>query len=262
MIDGALARGIGIAPMPSLSSGYVVSNAAFECFYRRISPLYSLTMQKLLLLYQTEGASVLRQDLASIDLEVETATLSDAEGAMMDPGLDVIVLEAVSNLEETKHLLESQARPSRAPLLLVMRQEQIAGLDATWPADDFVVLPVSQNELLLRVRRAIWRKTGVDTANVLRKEDLMLDLANYKVFVAEQPVTLTFKEFELLRFLMTNRGKVFTREALLNRVWGYEYFGGARTVDVHIRRLRAKIETSTTVYIETVRNVGYRFPVE
>jgi DNA-binding response OmpR family regulator len=143
-----------------------------------------------------------------------------------------------------------------------MRHEQVSGLDATWPADDFIVLPVAQDELLLRVRRAVWRKTGVDTANVLRKEDLLLDLANYKVFVSEQPVSLTFKEFELLRFLMTNRGKVFTREALLNRVWGYEYFGGARTVDVHIRRLRAKIETGTTIYIETVRNVGYRFPVD
>jgi DNA-binding response OmpR family regulator len=219
-------------------------------------------MQKVLLLYQTEGASVLRQDLSSLDFDVEAVTLRDAEAAMMDPGVDVMVMEAASNLEETKHLLESQARPSRAPLLLVMRQEQLMGLDATWPVDDFVVLPVAHDELLLRVRRSIWRKTGIDTANVLRKDDLMLDLANYKVFVAEQPVTLTFKEFELLRFLMTNRGKVFTREALLNRVWGYEYFGGARTVDVHIRRLRAKIETGNTVYIETVRNVGYRFPIE
>ena len=86
-------------------------------------------------------------------------------------------------------------------------------------------------------------------------------MANYKVFVGQQPVSLTFKEFELLRFLMMNRGKVFTREALLNRVWGYEYYGGARTVDVHIRRLRSKIETGA-VYIETVRNVGYRFPTD
>lgn len=221
-----------------------------------------MTMQKVLLLYQTEGVSVLRQDLAGLDLEVEAATLAQAEGALMDPSVDAIVLEAVGNLEETRHLLESQSRPSRAPLLLVLRHEQVAGLDATWPVDDFLVLPVAHDELQLRLRRAIWRKTGVDTANVLRKDDLMLDLANYKVFVADQPVTLTFKEFELLRFLMTNRGKVFTREALLNRVWGYEYFGGARTVDVHIRRLRAKIETGSTVYIETVRNVGYRFPVE
>jgi DNA-binding response OmpR family regulator len=219
-------------------------------------------MQKLLLLYQTEGAFVLRQDLDGLELEVEAVRLADADAAMVDAAVDVLVLEAASNLEETKHLLESQSRPARAPVLLIMRHEQVAGLDATWPVDDFIVLPVARDELLLRVRRAVWRKTGVDTANVLRKDDLLLDLANYKVFVADQPVSLTFKEFELLRFLMTNRGKVFTREALLNRVWGYEYFGGARTVDVHIRRLRAKVETGATVYIETVRNVGYRFPAD
>jgi DNA-binding response OmpR family regulator len=121
---------------------------------------------------------------------------------------------------------------------------------------------ISPEELAARLRRAAWRRTGVDAANTLRGGALLVDLANYKVFVSDQAVNLTFKEFELLRFLMTNRGKVFTREALLNRVWGYEYFGGARTVDVHIRRLRSKIETGATVYIETVRNVGYRFPAE
>src|SRR5262249_13035625 len=136
------------------------------------------------------------------------------------------------------------------------------GIDPAWGIDDFIVLPAISEELTLRLRRAIWRKTGLDAANILRAGDLMLDLANYKVFVDEQPVSLTFKEFELLRFLVTNRGKVFTSEALLNRVWGYEYFGGARTVDVHIRRLRSKIETGSNVYIETVRNVGYRFPNE
>jgi DNA-binding response OmpR family regulator len=212
-------------------------------------------MQKVLLLYQTEGGSVLRRDMTGFDMDVEAAALQNAESAML-------VVEASSNLDETRHLLESPARPARAPLVLVARHEQLPAIDATWPLDDFIVLPVAAEELALRLRRAIWRKTGVDSANVLRKEDLMLDLANYKVFVAEQPVNLTFKEFELLRFLMTNRGKVFTREALLNRVWGYEYFGGARTVDVHIRRLRAKIETGATIYIETVRNVGYRFPME
>lgn len=219
-------------------------------------------MQKLLLLYQTEGGSVLRRDLEEMDYEVQSAVLSEAESAMAASGADALVMEASSNLDETRRLLESQSRPARAPLLLVVRHEQIPTLDPTWPVDDFVVLPVAQDELLLRLRRAIWRKTGLDTANVLRKDDLVLDLANYKVFVGDQPVSLTFKEFELLRFLMTNRGKVFTREALLNRVWGYEYYGGARTVDVHIRRLRAKIETGKTVFIETVRNVGYRFPAD
>ena len=74
-----------------------------------------------------------------------------------------------------------------------------------------------------------------------------------------EPVDLTYKEFELLKFLATHPGKVFTREVLLDKVWGYDYYGGTRTVDVHIRRLRAKIETGPTPYIETVRNVGYKF---
>ena len=245
-----------------LSSGYVVQEGPENGFYEKNAALYFLTMHKVLLLYQTEGASVLRRDLESLDMDVEAVTLADAESAMLAPGIDVLVVEATGNLEETRHLIESPARPSRAPLILIMRHEQMPALDATWPVDDFVVLPVSSEELAVRVRRALWRKTGVDSANVLRKDDLLLDLANYKVFVSEQPVNLTFKEFELLRFLMTNRGKVFTREALLNRVWGYEYFGGARTVDVHIRRLRSKIETGSTVFIETVRNVGYRFPID
>jgi DNA-binding response OmpR family regulator len=217
-------------------------------------------MQRVLLVYQTEGASVLARDLQALDLEVVMVPQADVEEALADSGLDALIVEAAANLEETKRLVESPLRPQRAPLVLLVRADQLQAVDPTWPADDFAILPLAANELRLRLRRAIYRKTGADSANVLRSEDLVLDLANYKVFVADQPVSLTFKEFELLRFLMTNRGKVFTREALLNRVWGYEYFGGARTVDVHIRRLRAKIETGTTVFIETVRNVGYRFP--
>jgi DNA-binding response OmpR family regulator len=219
-------------------------------------------MDNVLLLYQTEGTSMLRRDLEAGGIVVETAPLADAEEALRGSSPDAVIVEAATSLDETRRLVESPARPSRAPLILLLRADQLAGLDATWPIDDMVVMPASSDEIAVRLRRAIWRKTGVDTANTLRRGDLMLDLANYKVFVGQESVNLTFKEFELLRFLMTNRGKVFTREALLNRVWGYEYFGGARTVDVHIRRLRSKIETGSTVYIETVRNVGYRFPAD
>ena len=219
-------------------------------------------MQKVLLVYQTEGASVLAQDLQTLDVEVLSVRQLDVEEALADSGLDALVVEASADLEETKQLVESPMRPQRAPLLLLVRADQLPSIDPALPVDDFAILPLAADELKLRLRRAIYRKTGADSANVLRSEDLVVDLANYKVFVADQPVSLTFKEFELLRFLMTNRGKVFTREALLNRVWGYEYFGGARTVDVHIRRLRAKIEMGTTVFIETVRNVGYRFPAD
>jgi DNA-binding response OmpR family regulator len=219
-------------------------------------------MQRVLILHQSEGAAYLQRDLAAFDITVETASLADGETAMASEGLDAVIIEASSNLDETRRLLESPGRPVRLPVLLLARVDQMTNIDATLPVDDFIVLPAVAEELVLRLRRAAWRKTGLDAANMLRSGDLLVDLANYKVFVSEQPVSLTFKEFELLRFLMTNRGKVFTREALLNRVWGYEYYGGARTVDVHIRRLRSKIEAGATVYIETVRNVGYRFPAE
>jgi DNA-binding response OmpR family regulator len=219
-------------------------------------------MQRLLLLYQTEGASLLKRELDASGFEVQAAPLVAGEEALAQPGIEAILLEAATNIDETKRLLESPVRPGRAPLLLLLRADQLLTLDATLPVDDFVLMPSPPEELTLRLRRALWRRTGIDTAITLRAGELLVDLANYKVFVDGQPVNLTFKEFELLRFLMTNKGKVFTREALLNRVWGYEYYGGARTVDVHVRRLRSKIELGSTIYVETVRNVGYRFPAE
>jgi DNA-binding response OmpR family regulator len=217
-------------------------------------------MQKVVVIYQTEAAAALKRDLAAFDIEVEALGSAQADEALGRPDYDALIVEATTNLEETRHLIESPLRSQKAPMVLLLRHEQLAGVDVAWPIDDFLVLPLSAEELNARLRRAVWRRTGVDAENTLRSGALLVDLANYKVFVSDQAVNLTFKEFELLRFLMTNRGKVFTREALLNRVWGYEYFGGARTVDVHIRRLRSKIETGSTVYIETVRNVGYRFP--
>ena len=219
-------------------------------------------MQKILLLFQTEGMNALKRELELLDLDVESVPLTNADAEMSRPEFDAIILEATANLDETRRLIESPLRSAKAALILVAKADQLPAIDPAWPIDDFLIFPGPSDEISARLRRAIWKRTSIDAANTLRADQLLVDLANYKVFVADQPVTLTFKEFELLRFLMTNRGRVFTREALLNRVWGYEYFGGARTVDVHIRRLRSKIETGSTVYVETVRNVGYRFPAE
>ena len=218
-------------------------------------------MERVLLLHQTEGVAHVARDLQARGYDVAVAALADADAALAEPA-DALVVEAAAQVEEMRRFLESPGRPSKTPLILLLRVEQLAAVDPSSSFDDLLVLPLATEELVLRLRRALWRRAGLDGSNALRAGELVLDLANYKVFVAEQPASLTFKEFELLRFLMTNRGKVFTREALLNRVWGYEYYGGARTVDVHIRRLRSKIEAGATVYVETVRNVGYRFPAE
>ena len=126
------------------------------------------------------------------------------------------------------------------------------------PADDFLVLPAAPGELRRRLERALYRRHGIDNENFVRCGGLTIDLGNYRVTVGGEPIVLTFKEYELLRYLAMNAGRVSTREQLLNRVWGYDYYGGARTVDVHIRRIRSKIEVHGQVAIETVRNVGYR----
>jgi DNA-binding response OmpR family regulator len=158
-----------------------------------------------------------------------------------------------------RNLLRSPEMPHGTASLAVVRSDQLPAFDFSVGFDDFVVYPFLTDELTARIRRAIWQKSGVESDNTLRAGELHIDLSNYKAYVGGKPIDLTYKEYELLRFLAGNRDKVFTREALLNRVWGYDFYGGARTVDVHVRRLRSKIEDRNHTFIETVRNVGYRF---
>jgi len=164
-----------------------------------------------------------------------------------------------SHVDDWRTIGRERSLSEHTALFVVIRADQSRLLDERPAADDFALWPSSAAELLLRVRGILRRRTTVDSENLLRCGELVIDLANYKVTLGGRPVELTFKEYELLRFLASNRDRVFTREALLNRVWGYDYFGGARTVDVHIRRLRSKIEDRGPSFIETIRNVGYRF---
>ena len=125
--------------------------------------------------------------------------------------------------------------------------------------EDFVIKPWNLDELSARIRRAISETTRPDRDMVIKMGDLTIDPVRCEVELAGRLLALTFKEYELLKLLATNEGKVFTRESLLNEIWGYDYYGGDRTVDVHIRRLRSKIEDSAHSFIETVRNIGYKF---
>lgn len=124
---------------------------------------------------------------------------------------------------------------------------------------DFVVEPYDQRELVLRVKRLLQHTSGAPLGELIHCGDLVINLARCEVSLKGELVPLTFREYELLKFLASNKGRVFSREALLNRVWGYDYGGGDRTVDVHVRRLRSKLERDGSSFIETVRNIGYRF---
>jgi DNA-binding response OmpR family regulator len=134
------------------------------------------------------------------------------------------------------------------PILLSVRHEDLDGS-----------VPVTEEELEARIVRARRRLGGGEEARSVRTGSLEVNLATYQVTVDGEPIDFAFKEYELLRFLVTHPGRVFSREALLNRVWGYDYYGGARTVDVHVRRLRAKLGSEHACRIKTVRGVGYRF---
>ena len=142
-------------------------------------------------------------------------------------------------------------------VLAIAGPEQLGLIRPATEIDDFLLAPLDEEELRLRVRRALARAGG-SAGSVLRRGGVVLDLERYTVTVDGAVVDLTYKEYELLAFLAASPGRAFTREALLDRVWGYDYYGGARTVDVHVRRIRSKIE-GRRQYIETVRNVGYRF---
>lgn len=147
-----------------------------------------------------------------------------------------------------------------SPLLLAIRPEQVGDLllrDDLF--DDFCILPARPEELVARLQHLFWRAGQSLRPDIIEYGSLVLNLETYQAAVGGRVLDLTYMEYELLRFLAGHPAKVFTRETLLSRVWGYEYYGGARTVDVHVRRLRAKLGEEHASLIQTVRSVGYRF---
>jgi DNA-binding response OmpR family regulator len=146
------------------------------------------------------------------------------------------------------------------PVLLLVGAAQLAELELREDLfDDFCLIPWHLRELEARVAHLFWRTGRGSRPELVEYGSLVLNLETYQASVSRRPLDLTYMEYELLKFLATHPGKVFTRETLLSRVWGYEYYGGARTVDVHIRRLRAKLGEEHAHLISTVRSVGYRF---
>lgn len=190
---------------------------------------------------------------------LQVVRFTPAEGVEPDPAAapDVLLLDWRAIMPVTKPA-EVLAWPD-AMRLAALKPSETRSLGPTQELDDFVLAPVHDEELVARVQLVLWRHGRALTRNTLEAGELVVDTSNYQVFEGGRSVSLTFKEFELLRFLMTHNQQVFTRETLLNRVWGYNYYGGSRTVDVHIRRLRSKLEAGGQRYVETVRNVGYRF---
>jgi DNA-binding response OmpR family regulator len=183
--------------------------------------------------------------------------------ALMDRSLgDLILVDArrdIANVRSFTRVLS--AIGVHPPVVPVFTEGGLIALSADWPVDDFVLDTVGPTELDARLRLAAERlaKAGGVTAEQVDIGDLTIDETTYVARLSGVPLDLTYKEFELLKFLAQHPGRVFTRSHLVQEVWGYDYFGGTRTVDVHVRRLRAKLGPEHESMIGTVRNVGYKF---
>ncbi|WP_104127623.1 response regulator transcription factor [Cryobacterium sp. Y57] len=186
---------------------------------------------------------------------------AQADQLINAPDSDVILVDARSNLAAAKSLCQIlRTMGSSTPLLLVVTEGGLAAVSPDWGVDDVILDTAGPAEVDARIRLTAGRLARTESSNTIRAAGVVIDEASYSAKVHGKPLDLTYKEFELLRFLAAHPSRVFTREQLLSEVWGYDYFGGTRTVDVHVRRLRAKLGDQESL-IGTVRNVGYRFTV-
>lgn len=209
----------------------------------------------ILAVFPSDPSESLEDSLGFVTSQIERpAALDPADPSLQDADLVVVELgdQPMRRLREAGRINEDLG----IPIFLVVEPDQLALLDSDSRYVDFQVAPVDAAEFRLRVQRVA---TEHHEDEVMTFKDLVLNTLTYQAELGGEPMDLTYMEYELLRFLVDNPTRVWSREQLLSRVWGYEYYGGARTVDVHIRRLRSKLGEERSSWIATVRSVGYRF---
>jgi DNA-binding response OmpR family regulator len=222
-------------------------------------------MSTLLLLTGALQASA--EVLPGLALLNHTVKILPAEGSALleAPDSDLLLVDGRQELAQARDLCRLiRTTGSDVPVLLVVTEGGLAVVSHDWGMDDVVLHTCGPAELEARIKLVIGRLAAQRDAqdpesHVIRSGEVVVDDATYTARLGGRALDLTFKEFELLKFLAQHPGRVFSRQQLLQEVWGYDYFGGTRTVDVHVRRLRAKLGPEHETLIGTVRNVGYRF---
>lgn len=190
-----------------------------------------------------------------------TSYTNGVRAAVTEKPPDIILFEVTAKWpdKETISLIRRLKREENLRVIALISGEMLDNVESDIEFDDFLTSPYNSSELVLRINRVLHKRRKTEGDEIIACNGLSIDLATCEVTVDGRLVELTFKEYELLKLLAGNRGRVFTRDTLLDKIWGYDYLGGDRTVDVHIRRLRSKIEQFGHTFIETVRNIGYRF---
>lgn len=219
-------------------------------------------MESLLLLGGNESdklSNVLKDIGYQVTLITKVAQVGPLEP---DDGYLGAVINASDDLELALNLARSIRKRDTPvePVIFIVHQSQLSELNLRDDLfDDFMVGPIDPSELDVRLKHLLWRAGRGLVPEIIEYGPLLLNLETYQATISGRVMDLTYMEYELLKFLASRPGKVFSRETLLSRVWGYEYYGGARTVDVHVRRLRSKLGEQHESLIQTVRSVGYRF---
>jgi DNA-binding response OmpR family regulator len=214
-------------------------------------------VQVLLLTNRSDGGKTLLPALELLDHTLATGPLGPPEGSMRS--CDVVLVDATGDLATASHACRAVvAGDAGVPVVVVVGEGGLAALKGTWGFEDWVLPGAQPAEVETRLRLAAERHAVEQRRRPASIGDLTIDEDTYIVRLRGQPLDLTYREFELLKYLAQHPGRVFTRGQLLQEVWGYDYFGGTRTVDVHIRRLRAKLGAEHESLIGTVRGVGYK----
>jgi DNA-binding response OmpR family regulator len=217
------------------------------------------------LLLLTNALAPSAEVLPALGLLLHNVRIAPAEAsALMDTApADVLLVDGRRELPAARSLCRVlRTTGLECPMLLITTEGGLAAVTAEWGVDDVLLDTSGPAEVEARIRLAVGRQAAAGAADLpleIRNGDLSIDEATYTARLRSRILDLTFKEFELLKYLAQHPGRVFTRAQLLQEVWGYDYFGGTRTVDVHVRRLRAKLGADHEQLIGTVRNVGYRF---
>jgi DNA-binding response OmpR family regulator len=222
-------------------------------------------MARILLLTNTLGASA--EVLPSLALLQHQVRILPAEASILVdvPEVDCILLDARRDLPSAKALNKLlKSTGVDCPIITIATEGALSAMNADWGFDDVILDTAGPAEIEARVRIAVGRIEANNFANdpssrEIRTGEVVIDENSYTAKIKGRSLDLTFKEFELIKFLAQHPGRVFTRAQLLQEIWGYDYFGGTRTVDVHSRRLRSKLGPEHEAIVGTVRNVGYRF---
>ncbi len=221
--------------------------------------------RKIAVVAEDEVARRLQAELGRLPVSwISTGGNQDIVEETADKEIDLILIDLVAAPARAKlgYLIEQlQAIKLTRDIKIaaLISKDDLDSIHADGIPDDFVLSPYEPLELETRIKRLLADGQYLNGRDEIQSRDLVVDLAACEVTLGGVPLMLTHKEFELLRFLMANKERVFTRDALLEQVWGYDYYGGDRTVDVHIRRLRSKLNDTDGTYIKTVRNIGYKF---